>query len=85
MGNENKLILIGQRNLTISGIKKMLAVSESSISLQLENTAMNVAGEKMEVRKLDVEAGILEVEGKITNIKYISAREKVGLIKRIFK
>ena len=82
---ENKVILINQTNLTITGIKKALALSETLLSLALENQSLIISGNKMEVKKLDVEAGTLEVEGKITTIKYIGPKEKIGFIKRIFK
>lgn len=82
---DNKLTLVNQKDLTIAGIKKVLAVSQTSITLFLESTNVNILGEGMEVKKLDVEAGLLEVEGKITNIKYLAAKEKLSLLKRIFK
>ena len=81
----NKLTLVNQKDLTITGIKKVLAVSETSITLFLDSTNMSITGEGMDVKKLDVEAGILEVEGKINNIRYLAAKEKLSLLKRIFK
>ena len=71
--------------MTITGIKKAAALSENSLTLQLENQTLNVLGSGMEVKKLDVEAGVLEVGGKISSIKYVGPKEKVGLVKRIFK
>ncbi len=85
MERDNKLILVNRSNLTITGIKKVLAVSETTLSLLLENTSMNIFGEKMEVKKLDVESGILEVLGIINTIKYVSSKEKANLFKKIFK
>ena len=82
---ENKLILINQSHLTITGIKKAAALSENSLTLQLENQTLNVLGSGMEVKKLDVDSGIIEVQGKINLIKYVGAKEKLGLVKRIFK
>ena len=38
MEKDNKVILVNQKNLTIIGIKKVLAVSETSISLLLETS-----------------------------------------------
>lgn len=82
---ENKLILTNQANLTISGIKRAVTLNESSIYLELENTSVQILGNNMEVKKLDVESGILEVLGKINQIKYISVKEKTNLLKKIFK
>lgn len=85
MEKDNKLILINRKNMTVTGIKKVLAVSESAITLLLDSSSMQVLGENMEVKKLDVESGLLEVEGKINNIKYLAPREKTPLLKKIFK
>ena len=56
---ENKLILINQSHLTITGIKKAAALSENSLTLQLENQTLNVLGSGMEVTKLALEAAVL--------------------------
>jgi len=85
MERDNKLILINQKNLTVTGIKKVLAVSNNHIGLNLDTTSIQILGENMEVKKLDVESGLLEVEGKINNIKYLNTKEKIGFFKRIFK
>ena len=85
MEKDSKVVLLNRKILIISGIEKVLTVSESSISLLLNGSTMNVFGENMEVKKLDVEQGLLEVEGRINNIKYLGVKEKVGFFKRIFK
>lgn len=82
---ENKIYLINRKNLNISGITKVIEISEENISVQVDNSVLNIAGEGMEVKKLDVESGNLEVEGLINSIKYIDKKEKISLIKRIFK
>lgn len=82
---ENKLTLINQTNLTITGIKKAIVISETALALELDSTSLQISGSSMEVKKLDVESGILEVEGKINLIKYVGVKEKINLFKRIFK
>ena len=39
----------------------------------------------MEVKKLDVESGNIEISGKIYCIKFSGAKEKLSLFKKIFK
>ena len=51
---ENKLILINQSHLTITGIKKAAALSENSLTLQLENQTLNVCSKTEETRCLRV-------------------------------
>lgn len=82
---ENRITLFNQENLSISGIKKTHVVSESSIVVEVENSVLQIAGNNMEVRKLDVESGILEVNGKIVGLKFSGPKEKFNLFKKIFK
>lgn len=85
MEKDNKIVLVNRKNLTITGIKKVLTVSDSSLSLHLDGSTLNVIGEGMEVKKIDVESGILEVEGKINSLKYLAPKERLNLFKKIFK
>ena len=82
---ENKLSLINQTNLSVTGIKKAIVVSETALALELENKTLQITGKNMEVKKLDVETGVLEVVGVIDTIKYVVQKEKLSLFKRIFK
>lgn len=83
--NENKIVLNDRKNLFITGIKKVVSVSPDALFMELESSELCVYGDNMEVKKLDVENGTLEVEGKIDNIKYQNKKEKMGLIRKIFK
>ena len=82
---ENKISLLNRKDLSVSGIKKAIILSETNISLELENSILNVVGKNMEVRKLDVESGILIVDGQIDCFKFSSPKEKTSLFKKIFK
>lgn len=82
---ENKIILTNQENLSVSGIKKAHVVSETSIVVEVDNSTLQVLGTGMEVKKLDVESGILEVDGKIVGLKFSGPKEKFNLFKKIFK
>lgn len=82
---DNKVVLNARKNLSILGITKVILANESTLNLEMENCAMIVQGENMEVKKLDVQNGNLEVEGIINLIKYIGKKEKTGIFKRIFK
>ncbi len=82
---ENRITLINQENLSVSGIKKALIISETAIAVEVENSVLQIAGNNMEVKKLDVESGNLEVFGKIYSLKFTGQKEKFNLFKKIFK
>lgn len=82
---DNKLTLTNRKNLCITGIEKVVGISDSELLVEVDGVALSVQGSNMEVKKLDVESGILEVDGMINNIKYFDKKQKLSFIKRIFK
>ena len=82
---ENRILMVNRATLEITGIKKVNGASAAHLELILDNTSLLVTGENMEVRKLDVEAGVIEVTGRIDTIKYADKKEKGSFIKRILK
>ncbi len=82
---DSNIILKNRKNLSVSGIEKVVSVSQKQLSMEMEDCSLFVLGENMEVKKLDVDCGNLEVEGLISEIKYAGKKEKTNLIKRIFK
>jgi sporulation protein YabP len=70
--------------MSITGINKVITSTENSICVIVNGQTVNIEGEKLSVTKLDLENGILDVEGTITAIKYAKAKQKENFIKRIF-
>lgn len=84
MENE-KIVLINRNNLSISGIKKVIEINEDNLCLEVSDKDLFVGGQNIEVKKLDVESGILEVCGEINLIKFAQKHKKIGFFKKIFK
>ena len=82
---DNKLTLTNRKNLCLTGIEKVVGISDSELLVEVDGVALSVQGSNMEVKKLDVESGSLEVDGMINNIKYFDKKQKLSFIKRIFK
>ncbi|MCI5797057.1 MAG: sporulation protein YabP [Firmicutes bacterium] len=82
---DNKLTLVNRKILNLTGIEKVVGISDSELLVEVDGVALSVQGSNMEVKKLDVESGILEIEGLINNIKYFDKKQKLNFIKRIFK
>lgn len=80
----SKIVLTNQNSLCVNGISKVLSNTESGISCIINNQVLNIEGEKISVQKLDVENGILEASGNITNVRFAKGKQKENFIKRIF-
>ena len=78
-----KLILENRQKLNLTGVDKVDNITPTLVCCKVGGDSLNIEGENMEVTRLDVEAGNVEIVGQINAIKY--AVEKKSLIKRIFK
>lgn len=82
---ENRVCLINRKSLSLTGIEKVIGINENGLLVEVEGSSLSVSGRNLEVKKLDVESGNLEIEGNIDTIKYLDKKEKLGFFKRIFK
>jgi len=76
--------LTDRKELTITGVEKMISVKPDLLQLTTEFGTLQILGSSMEVSKLDLEQKLVEVKGLITAIKYLDDK-KTPLFKRIFK
>ena len=81
---EQKIILIDRKNLSITGVEKMISVKPDLLQLTTNFGTLQIIGANMEVSKLDLEQHLLEVKGIISSIKYLEDN-KTPFFKRIFK
>lgn len=82
--HEQNIELKNRQSLNITGIKKVRAVNENLIILELEDSILTVNGSNIHVLKLDVEQGNMMLDGRFDVFKYSDGRQKGSLIKRIF-
>ena len=82
---ENIIRLVNRNDLSITGVKKVISFSPKEILLIALDSQMQILGQEMQTTKLDEENGELVVMGLINSIKFTDKKEKIGLIKRIFK
>lgn len=84
--NKNTKIIVNNLNsINLTGVTKVFSATESLISLKLADTDILIEGEKLHVIKLDVESGIVDVEGQIFKIKQEKNKQSKNIFKRIFK
>ncbi len=82
---EEKIVLDNRKLLSILGATKVVSSTNSQAVVEVGDTNILICGSDLEVVKLDLEAKEVEFSGNITSFKYMSKKEKVSLLKRIFK
>lgn len=85
--NKNhKVVLNNRSNLSITGIDRVYSANDTLLSLEVNGSNLIVEGKDMQVIKLDIEAGLLEVDGLINKINYANGKKNARhLLGRIFK
>ena len=80
---KHKLVCEDRKNLFLNGITKVDSTGETQVVCEINGSKIVILGKDLHVKKLDVNEGVLEVEGQIDQIKY--AEKSKPLFKRLFK
>jgi sporulation protein YabP len=83
----HKLVLENREKLSITGIGRVYNANEKTISIEVNGTNLVIEGANMQVSKLDVQSGNMEIIGIINEIKYTNSglKNAKNFIDRIFK
>ena len=83
----HKLVLENREKLTLTGIGKVHNANDHTISLEIDGTNLVIEGSEMQVSKLDVNTGNMEVLGIINQIKYSDngVKPAKNFLSRVFK
>lgn len=72
-----------QRRLgTITGVKDVISFDESLVEVETVMGVLTVAGSQLQVKRLSVEQGEMEVEGNLEKMTYSESKQEKG--KRLF-
>lgn len=80
---ESIITLQNRNQLSLSGVEKVVSMSENQICLVASSSPLAISGHGLTVLKLDVDNGILKIAGTVNSMKYDEKKE--NLFKRIFK
>ncbi len=81
---QGNITLLARKILTTDGVIDVLSFDEGLVSLSTSLGLLLVEGEEMRVKKMDMESGVVSLEGKISAVYYTDERQthKKGLFGR---
>ena len=82
------LVLENKELLNVTGVQGVDNFNDESVVLITTKGKLTIKGEKLNISKLNVEEGKLMVKGVINSLiysEYEGQREKVSLVKKLFK
>ncbi len=83
----HNLTLEGRKELAVSGVKEVENFDDRSIFVQTTMGNLNIKGQNLNIKKLDLELGDLEVDGKISALIYSekNSDSSEGFFSKLFK
>ncbi len=82
------LMLENKEILNVTGVESVDNFNEEVVVLLTNKGKLTIKGEKLNISKLNVDEGKLVVKGEINSMvfsEYAGQREKVSLVKKLFK
>lgn len=84
----HRLILENRTKSTISGVQDVQSFNEQEILLLTEEGKLQIRGEQLHIRGLNLERGEAGIEGKVNSLTYLSRntpKKEEKLLKRMFR
>ena len=82
------LMLENRQNVKMTGIKDIKSFDEKEILLFTEAGKLLIKGEELHVKRLNLEKGEADLEGKVDSLTYLSKntdKKEESLLKRMFR
>ncbi len=82
----HNLVMEDRKNLSITGVCDVDSFDESTIIVFTDSGELTVKGEELHIKSLDIEAGEVSLEGKISSLSYADNDVKqTGFFGRVFR
>ena len=84
----HRFSLENRRKAVLAGVQDIHSFNENEILLQTEAGKVQIKGEQLHVKSLDLEKGEAEIEGKVNSVSYLTKnaqKKEEPLLKRMFR
>ncbi|HHT97689.1 MAG TPA: sporulation protein YabP [Clostridiales bacterium] len=87
--NEHKLIVNSRESIIITGVNDVLSFDAKEVLLHTEYGALMIRGSELHVKRLTLEKGEIDLDGKVDSIMYSDntsyKKSSETLLNRLFK
>ena len=82
----HQITMVDREELTVDGVTALGSYDEKEIMMETEQGAMQVKGEGLNIKQLNLEQGNIVIEGLVKGIQYDEAQQqRRGLLNRFLK
>ena len=83
-GKAHALHMENREKLTLSGVEDVSGFDENLILLETSLGALTVRGEQLHIERIDLDAGQLELRGRVSELHYDEPAASASLWHRLF-
>ncbi len=87
--SNHEIVLINRENLKISGVKDVESFDSEEFLLSTEFGYLNIRGQNLHIKNLNLEQGMVTIEGVIYDMGYLnegySTEKAKGFFGKLFK
>ena len=84
-GTRSSVSIENRERITLSGIVRVDSFDESEVCARCENSGVAVYGQNLHISRLDLDNGVMVVDGFINGVEYSDTESKGGIFSRLFK
>ena len=86
---KHEVILLDRENLKVTGVKDVESFDNEEFLLSTEFGYLNIRGQNLHIKNLDLEQGTVSIQGIIIDMSYLndgySTEKAKGLFGKLFK
>lgn len=82
----HKIVLIGRETMSVEGVENVVSFDEKQVILDTTKGRLVIKGAGLHVKRLSLEKGIIDFEGSVDNMDYVSIKRssEESLFSRLF-
>ncbi|AEE90385.1 Sporulation protein YabP [Tepidanaerobacter acetatoxydans Re1] len=85
----HKIVLTNRESLDVDGVINVEKFTDEDIMLETDQGMLNIKGEKMYMKQLNLDAGVIAIEGLVKSMTYhegsTSGQKEKSLLSRLLK
>lgn len=89
MQRAHKVVVVGRKSGTVSGISDVLSFDENEIVLDTEMGLLTIKGKDLHISRLSIELGEADMEGKVDSMVYSERghkkKQEGSFVSRMFR
>ena len=82
---DSNLVLKNKKVLSLTGVEKVFEANPNKVQFQVAGSILVIVGQNLNITKLDVDSGEVQVDGIIDELKFSQTFQKTNFFKKMFK